>query len=88
MEDKVMRVLDSKGNLVLKDPMFKNRTIKIGLNVIEHRHLEINATREGLIWHYRHGHLNFRDLNSTKMKGMVLSLPKIPMQYEVCEECV
>ena len=36
IDDKMMRVLDSNGRLILKDPMSHNRTFKTELNVMEH----------------------------------------------------
>lgn len=77
MEDKVLRVLYSKGDLILKAYMSNNRNLKIGLNVIEHGCLARNTSIEEWIWHYSFGHLNFRDLNSMLSNGIISSSPKI-----------
>lgn len=46
MEDKVLRVLDSKKILVLKAHMSKKKTFKIELNVMEHRCLATYASKK------------------------------------------
>jgi len=77
LENKMMRVNDSKGKLILKAPMSKNMTFKIELNVMEHRCLATAVSRDEWLWHYRLGHLNFRDLKSMQKRGMVSGLPEI-----------
>ncbi|XP_073225527.1 uncharacterized protein [Cicer arietinum] len=46
MENKVLRVLDQNGILILKAPMAANRTFKIELEIIEHRCLATAASRD------------------------------------------
>ena len=46
IKDKIMRVVDANGRLILKDPMSQNRTFKIKLNVIEHKFLLTIASRD------------------------------------------
>ncbi|MCH95745.1 retrovirus-related pol polyprotein from transposon tnt 1-94, partial [Trifolium medium] len=48
----------------------------------------IPVERDEWTWHYRFGHLNFRDLNMMHNKNMVSGLTKIQMPSEVCEDCV
>ncbi|XP_050915066.1 uncharacterized protein LOC127130025 [Lathyrus oleraceus] len=62
LEDKILRVLDSNGVLILKALMAANRTFKVELKVMEHRCLATATSRDEWLWHYRLGHLNFRDL--------------------------
>jgi len=88
IEDKMMRVLDSNGRLILKAPMSQNRTFKIELNVMEHKCLATATSRDEWIWHYRLGHLNFKDIRDLKRRNMVLGLPEIDIPNKVCEECV
>nr|XP_004516686.1 uncharacterized protein LOC101512199 [Cicer arietinum] len=59
MENKVLRVLDQNGVLILKAPMAANRTFKIELEIMEHRCLATATSRDEWLWHYRLGHLNF-----------------------------
>lgn len=87
IEDKLMSITDSSGRLILKAPM-QNRTFKIELNVLEHRCLATAASRDEWLWHYRLGHLNFKDMCSLQKKQMVTGLPEFEIPNEVCEECV
>ncbi|GAU50018.1 hypothetical protein TSUD_331710 [Trifolium subterraneum] len=88
IEDRMMKLMDSNRKLVLKAPMSRNRTFKIELNVMNHMCLATAIERNDWTWHYRFGHLNFRDLNMMSNKSMVSGLPKIQVPNEVCEDCV
>ncbi|XP_058771127.1 uncharacterized protein LOC131644592 [Vicia villosa] len=68
LEDKILRVVDASGVLILKAPMATNRTFKVELKVLEHRCLATAASREEWLWHYRLGHLNFRDLKALQQE--------------------
>ncbi|XP_058784690.1 uncharacterized protein LOC131659529 [Vicia villosa] len=70
LEDKILRVVDASGVLILKAPMATNRTFKVELKVLEHRCLATAASREEWLWHYCLGHLNFRDLKALQQEGM------------------
>ncbi|XP_050888533.1 uncharacterized protein LOC127093634 [Lathyrus oleraceus] len=88
LEDKILRVLDSNGVLILKALMAANRTFKVELKVMEHRCLTTAASRDECLWPYRLGHLNFRDLRMLQQSEMVTGLPHISIPTELYEECV
>lgn len=46
IEDKMMRVLNSGGRLILNTLVSHNKTLKIELNMIEHKCLETAASRD------------------------------------------
>ncbi|CAJ2647569.1 unnamed protein product [Trifolium pratense] len=46
------------------------------------------SSREEWLWHYRMGHLNFKDLTVMQRQNMVTGLPKIEMPEEMCEDCI
>lgn len=46
IEDKMMRVLESNGRIILKVPMSLNRTFKIELNMMEHKRLPTASIRD------------------------------------------
>lgn len=75
LENKILKVYDADGKSILKTSIFKNRTFKIGLQVMEHRCLVTVGSRDEWLWHYRLGHLNFKDLNLMHKKRMVTSFP-------------
>ncbi|XP_058746211.1 uncharacterized protein LOC131619087 [Vicia villosa] len=84
LEDKILRVVDASGVLILKAPMATNRTFKVELKVLEHRCLATAASREEWLWHYRLDYLNFRDLKALQQEGMVTGLPHINVPAELC----
>ncbi|GAU43423.1 hypothetical protein TSUD_334860 [Trifolium subterraneum] len=88
MEHKLLNVFDTNGNLLLKAPMSKNRTFQIELNVMDHKCLMTAYSRNEWLWHYRMGHLNFKDLTLMQKKNYVTGLPAMNAPDEICEECV
>ena len=83
IEDKMMRVIDANGRLILKAPMSHNRTFKIELNVMEHKCLTTIAIMDEWIWHYRLSHLNFKDIRDLKRRNMISGLAEIDIPNEV-----
>ncbi|GAU31071.1 hypothetical protein TSUD_322080 [Trifolium subterraneum] len=88
MEHKLLNVFDTNGNLLLKAPMSKNRIFQIELNVMDHKCLMTAYSRDKWLWHYRMGHLNFKDLTLMQKKNYVTGLPAMNAPDEICEECV
>lgn len=68
IKDKIMRVLNSGGKLIMKEPMLQNETFKIELDVMEHKCMETAASKDEWIWNYKLGHLNFKDISNLKIK--------------------
>ncbi|GAU49301.1 hypothetical protein TSUD_367130 [Trifolium subterraneum] len=88
MEHRLLNVFDTKGNLLLKAPMSKNRTFQIELNVIDHKCLMTAYSRDERLWLYRMRHLNFKDLTLMQKKNYVTGLPAMNAPEEICEEYV
>ena len=63
MEDKEMKIYDKDRRLIIKAPLNRNRTFKVGIQVMKHNCLQGETYREEWLWHYRFGHLNFKDLS-------------------------
>lgn len=68
--------------------MSHNKTFKIELDVLEHMCLENATSRDGWLWHYKIGHLEFKDIKNMNRRIMVLGVQGINIPNEVCEECV
>ncbi|GAU40455.1 hypothetical protein TSUD_141350 [Trifolium subterraneum] len=88
IERRVMKISDSNEKLILKVQMSSNRIFKIELDIMEHKCLATSESMSEWQWHYRLGHLNFRDLNLMESKRLVTCFPCIKLPTEVCEECV
>ena len=87
MEDKILRIFDNKMRTILKVQMSRQRTFKIGINIVENQCLLTKAGNENWLWHQRFGHLNFGDLNKLQKKKMVIGLPQITEPDKVCDKC-
>ncbi|RDX69231.1 hypothetical protein CR513_51677, partial [Mucuna pruriens] len=77
MEHNMMKVYDSKRKLILKAPLSKNRTFKIGIQSDGSHCFAI------VIWASK-----FKRLSLLKQKGMVHGLPSIESPKELCEGCL
>jgi len=77
MEDNQMKIFDSNKRLILKAPLLRNKTFKIGIQIAEFQCLVASISDESWMWHHRFGHLNFRSLSELKSKKMIHGLPQI-----------
>jgi len=57
-------------NEVIKDQIFLKSTIQ----------------DPSWLWHYKYGHLNFKDLKTLQIKNMVKGLPSIQAPSRICKE--
>lgn len=88
MEEKVLKVYDSSRHLILKAPLAKSRTFKVGVEMMEHKCLATAVKHKEWLWHYRFGPLNFKDLNKLQNKHMVTGLPQLQLPSEMCVDCL
>lgn len=82
-----MKVFNAQRRLILKTPLSKNRTFKIGIQELEQKCFGAVVDDVNWLWHYRFGHLNFRSLNLLQKKGMVQGLPQVNQPEHVCDDC-
>lgn len=88
IKDRMMRMIDSSNRLIMKAHMSQNRTLRIELDVLEHKCLTTATNIDEWLWNYILGSLNFNDISNLKRKNMVSGIPEIHIPKEVCEECV
>lgn len=88
MKDRMLRVYDNSERLILKAPLSKNRTFKVGIQVLEHKCMAAAECNNDWLWQYRFAHLNFKDLILLQKHNMVTGLPQIQQPKELCEECL
>ena len=86
MEDKEMKIYDKDRRLIIKAPLNRNRTFKVGIQVMKHNCLQAETCREEWLWHYRFGHLNFKDLS--QLHRMAQGIPQLRQMTENCRECL
>jgi len=88
MKDKRLSVFDHHEHLVLQANLSHNRTFLVGMNALKRHCFCALVSKVEWIWHYRFGHLNFKDLCLLKTQNMVEGLPKLEVPGYVCKECV
>lgn len=85
-EYQMLKVYDQQKKMVLKAPLFNNRTFKVGIQVMEHRCLSVASSNEEWLWYHRLSHLNFKDLS--KMHELAQGVLKLKFLSEKCKECL
>lgn len=76
----------SKEKLLLKVNRAKNKLFPV-TSSDENQALAASVYDHNWIWHHRYGHLNFQSLKLMSDQDLVLGLPKIQHENDVCESC-
>ena len=67
--------------------MTKNRMFPLHSPRPVSRCLSARVQDNNWLWHCRYGHLNFSGLKTLYQKNMVIGLPPIQLQTDICDEC-
>jgi transposase InsO family protein len=86
--DGVLRVHDTKRNLLAKVKRSTNRCYKVDLQVTQPVCLAAHGDDEAWLWHARFEHLSFDALKELARHGMVRGLPRIEHVGELCDSCL
>ncbi|KAI5344111.1 hypothetical protein L3X38_011988 [Prunus dulcis] len=78
----------SHTNLVAKVQMKGNRSFPLKLQAEMHFAYRASVDHSTDLWHRRFGHLNMSSLKLLKEQDMVVGLPEIKEDRQVCEGCV
>lgn len=82
-------IFDKKsGTTLAKVQMAENKVFPIHLPQNKKLALQVNDMDESSLWHLRYEHLNQKGLQLLKQKDMVMGLPLIDRNLEVCEGCI
>ncbi|BBG94220.1 hypothetical protein Prudu_002447, partial [Prunus dulcis] len=88
-EDDCCVISDKKNNtLVAKIKMTTNKVFSLFTTSKENYALEAAKVDGSLLWHLRYGHLNQRNMQLLHQKNMVVGLPSIHYEKEICEGCI
>ena len=80
MKERVLKLFDTKNNLVLKSPLSKNSSFKTMIISTEVKCLKtVVDHKDSWLWHLRFRHLNFRSLNQLITQDMVTGIPSLEM---------
>ena len=76
-----------KGQLIASVTMAPNRIFPL-MMPLEHKVALTTTVESTKLWHLRFGHLNYKSLKVLKQKEMVIGLPSIIENKNICEGCI
>ena len=68
--------------------MSQNNIFPLSMPLHEKIALKSETDDESHLWHLRYGHLNYQGLQLLKQRNMVVGLPSIQKNDNVCEGCI
>jgi len=81
-------MFDHQEHIILQADLSQNKTFRVGMNALKHHCFAASTSKAEWTWHYRYGHLNFKDLFLLKNQNMVERLPKLEAPRDLCKKCV
>ena len=79
---------DQHGTLLVNAKRSRNRLYKVHMGLRSNARLYLTSTNETKRWHARLGHINSESLKGMIHKELVLDLPKLSIEKEVCGSCL
>ena len=87
LESGCWQIQHSSEGLITKVMMTRNRMFPFHSPRPVSRCLSARVQDNNWLWHCRYGHLNFSGLKTLYQKNMVIGLPPIQLQTDICDEC-
>lgn len=88
MKNDHLILYDRNGNLVVRTKRSNNRLYKVILEVESIKCLKKIGSNEANKWHSRLGHVNVETMKLMANKELVVGLPKMTMEKEICGSCL
>lgn len=88
MKDEYLIMYDREGKLIAKAARSKNRLYKVRMKIKETMSLLTTETSSPLRWHSRLGHINLETMRSMVQRGLVVGVPQINIEKNVCGSCL
>ncbi|KAK1419234.1 hypothetical protein QVD17_28397 [Tagetes erecta] len=88
MKDDLLLMHDDKGKLLMKVQRSKNRLYTIRLKTGKPVCLQAKIDNDDWLWHARLGHVNFDSMKQMVEKNMVVGMPKIDGENQICDACL
>lgn len=79
---------DKDGKLITRAKRSKNRLYKVIMDIVEEKCLKIDIQSESTRWHTRLGHIGIETMKLMFQKRLVLGIPNISIEKELCEPCL
>lgn len=88
MKDDYLTLQDPNGRLLVKVPRSTNRLYTISLKIGKPACLLAKLDEDSWNWHARLGHISFKTIKSMSTHDMVLGLPNIEREKQMCDSCL
>ena len=88
LRDEYLIMRDREGKLIAKATRSKNRLYKVRMKIKESMSLLTTETGESTRWHSRLGHINLESMRSMVQRGLVIGVPQIKIEKNVCGSCL
>lgn len=88
MKESYLTVHDPSGRLLVKTSRSSNRLYKINLKIGQPACLLAKLDKEEWRWHARLGHISFKTMKNMAISEMVLGLPKLDGEKQMCDSCL
>ncbi|KAG7582462.1 GAG-pre-integrase domain [Arabidopsis suecica] len=87
MKEDYLMLYDKDGQLLVKAIRAKNRLYKVIMEAENQKCLQIIKTGDSTTWHARLGHVNFENMKNMIKKELVLGMPNMQIEKEMCASC-
>ena len=84
MRDGCLMLHDKDGNLIEQETRSRNRLYKVAMDINNASSIHSDCAR----WHARLGHIGTELMKLMIQKELVLGIPKINVEKEICESCL
>jgi len=88
MKDEHLIMYDRDGRLIAKAIRSKNRLYKVRMKIKEVMSMLTTAVSDAIMWHSRLGHINFETMRSMVQRGLVIGVPPVNLEKNVCGSCL
>ncbi|XP_076918480.1 uncharacterized protein LOC143578915 [Bidens hawaiensis] len=88
MKDDYLLMYDDQGKLLMRVTRSKNRLYTIKLKTGKPVCLQARIDNENWLWHTRLGHLNFESMKQMVNNNMVIGMPKVDQENQICDSCL
>ena len=79
---------DQNGKLLVTANRSRNRLYKVCMSLTPDACLSLTESKESSRWHARLGHINLETMRSMIQREVVLGIPKLSIEREVCGSCL
>lgn len=79
---------DQKGKLLATASRSRNILYKVDMGIKSNSYMHLAVTSETSKWHAQLGHINLETIKSMIQKELVLGLPSVTIEEEVCGSCL